>query len=358
VKKQLSLIGSSIVPSRYRSAFAREHGLKILLIVRFAVALVLVAAPAYSASAAPGVPSITIYTNPGMQGQARTYNGPASAIPQPRVWGARSGSVRVYFGQWRVCQQPNYSGRCITLGPGQYPDIANYGFHGPVGSVSPIGSVAPGAGLRPPPRPPNYGGGVGTVILYEHENFQGQAFRVTHPIYDLSRNGFNDRASSIVVTGGRWQLCDQGNFGFPCHVFGPGQYPRLAYWGLNDKVSSLRPVAAGMADVATPAVRHYNVAWRPRNGGVPFTGKMDLKYSADGIVSGTYRADSIRPDPMNGKFTPVSGGRDGNHIHFRFLGMGMNLTFSGTIEHGNIVASSTSMRGRIYELEAKAFPPK
>jgi len=176
---------------------------------------------------------MTIYTYPNMQGQARTYSAPAPFISQQPGWGARSGSVVIHFGQWRICQQPNYGGRCVTLGPGRYGDIANLGFHGPVGSLSPLPGYAPGAPIAPPPPPrpqPPWNGGYGALTLYEDENFGGQAFAVSREIHDLSRHGFNDRASSMIVTAGRWQVCDQGNFGPPCRIFGPGRYPALRFY--------------------------------------------------------------------------------------------------------------------------------
>jgi len=117
-------------------------------------------------------------------------------------------------------------------------------------------------------------------------------------------------------------------------------------------LACLAPLAAPADTATSPKVHHYIVAWRARSGGAPFTGTMDLKFSQDGIVSGTYRADSVRPDPMNGKFVPVTGGRDGEHIHFTFLGMGPGMTFSGTIDRGHIVASSR-VRGRVYDFEGK-----
>jgi len=41
------------------------------------------------------------------------------------------------------------------------------------------------------------------VTFYEHDNFEGRAFTTQRPVDDFTRLGFNDRASSVVVSGGR-----------------------------------------------------------------------------------------------------------------------------------------------------------
>lgn len=80
------------------------------------------------------------------------------------------------------------------------------------------------------------------VTFYEHDGFQGQSFTTTKQVGDLSRYGFNDRASSVVVVGNRWEVCDDARFSGRCVVLRPGSYPSLAAMGLNDRVSSVRTV--------------------------------------------------------------------------------------------------------------------
>lgn len=80
------------------------------------------------------------------------------------------------------------------------------------------------------------------VTFYEHDNFQGRSVTVERPADDLSRSGFHDRASSVVVVGGRWELCEVANFGGRCIVLRPGHYPSLGAMDLNDRISSVRPV--------------------------------------------------------------------------------------------------------------------
>lgn len=84
---------------------------------------------------------------------------------------------------------------------------------------------------------------AGEITLYTHDNFGGPAITVRDPVPDLAPAGFNDRASSVQVRSGRWQLCEHANFEGHCIVLGPGEYRKLE--GFNDVLSSLREVGGG-----------------------------------------------------------------------------------------------------------------
>jgi len=80
------------------------------------------------------------------------------------------------------------------------------------------------------------------VVLYQHDGFRGQTMTVDHQAWNLDRRGFNDEVSSVVIRSGTWQLCEDARFEGRCVTLGPGRYPSLGRMGLNDKLSSLRPV--------------------------------------------------------------------------------------------------------------------
>ena len=80
------------------------------------------------------------------------------------------------------------------------------------------------------------------ATFYEHPNFQGQSFTTQQSIGSLERYGFNNRASSAVVRGETWQVCDGPGFSGQCVVLRPGEYTSLGAMGLNDSVSSVRAV--------------------------------------------------------------------------------------------------------------------
>ena len=78
------------------------------------------------------------------------------------------------------------------------------------------------------------------IMLYEHDNFNGRTYRASNSVSNLGETGFNDRASSVQVRSGRWQLCDDAYFRGSCVTLGPGEYPSLRAMGMNDRVSSVR----------------------------------------------------------------------------------------------------------------------
>jgi hypothetical protein len=82
---------------------------------------------------------------------------------------------------------------------------------------------------------------AGEIHLFSREDFRGQ--RVV--IADGAANnfvdfGFNDRASSLVVRSGTWELCEHKNFQGQCAVFERGEYPDLRRF--NNNFSSAREI--------------------------------------------------------------------------------------------------------------------
>src|SRR5260221_634016 len=80
------------------------------------------------------------------------------------------------------------------------------------------------------------------LTLYQGEGFRGPAFSTDRPIRNFDRIGFNDRASSAVVERGRWEVCEDEQFQGRCVVLRPGRYASLSGMGMNNRISSVRPV--------------------------------------------------------------------------------------------------------------------
>ncbi|MFN7120968.1 MAG: beta/gamma crystallin-related protein, partial [Hydrogenophaga sp.] len=81
------------------------------------------------------------------------------------------------------------------------------------------------------------------ATLYANDGFTGQSLRMTTQTPSLQRLNFNDRASSAVVVGNRWEVCEDINFGGRCTVLRPGRYTALYDIGLEDGISSARMIA-------------------------------------------------------------------------------------------------------------------
>jgi hypothetical protein len=82
---------------------------------------------------------------------------------------------------------------------------------------------------------------AGELTLYSHPDFRGRPVTVAGNEANLNDRGFNDRASSMIVRSGRWELCEHVNFGGRCVVVGPGEYRNMDQF--SDRVSSVREVA-------------------------------------------------------------------------------------------------------------------
>ncbi len=80
------------------------------------------------------------------------------------------------------------------------------------------------------------------ISLYQGEGFRGPVFSTDRPIRNFDRIGFNDRASSAIVNGGSWEACEDEQFRGRCVVLRPGSYASLSGMGMNDRISSVRPV--------------------------------------------------------------------------------------------------------------------
>lgn len=80
------------------------------------------------------------------------------------------------------------------------------------------------------------------IILYADDDFRGRSVNTDKAVDTFTRAGFNDRASSVVVLRERWEVCDDAWYGGRCVVLRPGRYPSMSAMGLNDRISSARPV--------------------------------------------------------------------------------------------------------------------
>lgn len=82
------------------------------------------------------------------------------------------------------------------------------------------------------------------ITLYEGERFEGRNMLSDRRLPNLERSGLRSGASSVVVIGDRWEVCEDLRFQDGCMVLRPGRYPSLASMGLNQSVTSVRPLPA------------------------------------------------------------------------------------------------------------------
>jgi uncharacterized protein YcfJ len=180
---------------------------------------------------------ITFYEGQGFEG--RSFTAQKQVVNFVRHgFNDRASSVVVTKDRWEVCEDIRFSGQCVVLRPGQYPTLAAMGLNDQISSVRPVKRNARIDDRRYAPAPV-----AAQATFYEGQDFEGRSFTTQKQIVNFERHGFNDRASSVVVAGNRWQVCEDARFNGRCAILRPGHYPSLAAMGLNNRVSSVRTVS-------------------------------------------------------------------------------------------------------------------
>ena len=86
------------------------------------------------------------------------------------------------------------------------------------------------------------------MTLFEFPDFGGRRVVVHGVVANFDQTSFNDRAASIVIHSGYWEVCTDAYFRGRCVRLGPGEYRQLGQV-LSANISSVREVA----DACSPA---------------------------------------------------------------------------------------------------------
>jgi hypothetical protein len=144
----------------------------------------------------------------------------------------KASSMVIRSGRWEVCIDASFRGECMVFERGEYRTLAR--LNNKITSAREVGSERDGPNWR------RSLGSKGLVELYAQPNFKGNHTAVLRDSPDLVQLGFNDRATSVVVEEGNWQLCADHDYQGSCRTLAPGRYDSLG--PLAGKVSSLRMV--------------------------------------------------------------------------------------------------------------------
>lgn len=174
---------------------------------------------------------VILFEQTDFRGRTLTLRGTAPNLDSIN-FNDRASSIRVLAGIWELCTDAYFRGRCTAFGPGEYPTLGEHS-----NTYSSARELARGAHARPVPPP-----GDGAIVMFDQEGFRGRGFGIDSAISDLDPAGFNDRARSLIVKSGIWEVCTDPDFRGRCRIFPKGEYPALDL-GLNDQISSARPAA-------------------------------------------------------------------------------------------------------------------
>ena len=208
----------------------------------------------FAGAAQAAVTEFVIYKQENFKGASQTVKGEVNNLEGGF---AREGSsLIVRGGNWEVCTEHHFKGRCYIIGAGEYPTL------GPelgdrIVAVRFVGNnkVATvdtrnwrdakrdeGRQERREGRGQDRWGQRtdGAIDMYARQDFRGRSLRLEDNERDLSRRDFDGRTSSVIVHEGTWELCTEPGFGGRCQTFRPGEYRYLA--GMNERVTSARQV--------------------------------------------------------------------------------------------------------------------
>jgi hypothetical protein len=188
-------------------------------------------------AAAAHAGELTLFSDDNFGGRSVTLRGPTPDLV-PLGFNDRTSSVMVRSGSWELCEHANFQGHCTVLQRGEYRRLE--GFNDKVSSAREVGdrdhNDRGDRGDRP-----GLGGGPGRqepIVLFAQASFGGRRAELHGDARKLDDYDFNDRAGSVIVNEGRWELCEHADFGGHCIVLNPGRYEFLN--DMNNRISSVR----------------------------------------------------------------------------------------------------------------------
>jgi len=287
---------------------------------------------------------VTFYEREGFAGKAFTTAKQVGNLDRAG-FDNRASSVVVAGKDWEVCEEIRFEGRCLILRPGRYPSLTAMGLNDQISSVRDVSKGARFEESRYAPMPV-----ASKVTFYEQENFRGRTFSTGQPVVNLGRAGFNAYASSVVVSGNNWEVCDDTRYDGRCIVLTPGRYPTLASMGLTERVSSVRAAAVPVAAVPAPGPAPVvNQDYRRRNEeriySVPVTSVRAVVAAAPGQRCWMERAevapDRNKPSIPGAAVGAILGGILGHQIGG---GKGKDIATAGGAIAGGVLGANVGGR--------------
>lgn len=168
---------------------------------------------AITALAMPAFGELTLYGRPDFQGRSMTTVEPIRNLER-EGFANRASSAVVRGVPYQLCGDRGFEGRCVVLAPGRYPSLSAMGLNDAVVSVRPAAVEAP----------------MAEITLFGREGFEGRSFSTQEAVRNLERHDFSDRASSAIVRGGRFEICEERGYEGRCMVLRPASTLRWLRW--------------------------------------------------------------------------------------------------------------------------------
>jgi Beta/Gamma crystallin len=176
-----------------------------------------------------GIQTLELFAGTSYSGQRKVISGPVANF-RDIDFNDRAMSVRTRGGaSWELCVGANYDDCRVVSG--DVPDLESLGLRRLVSSARPRAFGRGRGGFPPPPVRMQ-------IVLFEGPNFTGRS--ITLDDARPSLGSFNNRAQSLQVVGGRWELCDGPRYGGRCATV-VNSVRSLSELRLDRRIQSVRP---------------------------------------------------------------------------------------------------------------------
>ncbi len=186
-----------------------------------------------------GYSGITAYEDPNFRGSSVTFR---NEVADLRAHGLndRISSIEIDGNQaWEVCRDINFGGGCRVF-TGSINNLREEGWNDRISSMRAVGYARNNNGNRDG----SWGNGGrnardSRLVLFDRPNFRGDSRDIENTAMNLG--SFGDRARSVQVYGGTWELCDGASRNARCITVSQS-ISDLRRLGLRGGVTSIREV--------------------------------------------------------------------------------------------------------------------
>jgi Beta/Gamma crystallin len=212
------------------------------IVLAFVVGASFLSSPLSAQRRGLGYAGITVYENPDFRGRSVTFREGISDLREHGL-NDRITSLEIDGNQaWEVCRDVEFAGGCRVF-TGTIEDLREEGWNDRISSLRPAGPVRGARGSawgnsrnrRSRDRDTD-----SRLVFYDRANYRGDARDIASNSANLGAVG--DRARSVRVYGGTWELCE-GVLRSPRCITVTEDVPDLHRLGLRNGVTSAREVA-------------------------------------------------------------------------------------------------------------------
>ena len=176
--------------------------------------------------------SLTLYEHSNRGGQSLELTADDPSLTDNGIWNDQASSLRVTGPcQWILFLDGNYAGSSSVVGPGTRDYEFGYGenrFGLPNDAITSVRCLP--------------ADDTENMVLFQHDYYRGRMQVLSSSYPDLADVSFDNDVTSLIITGGTWELHSATNYQGSSVRLGKGRYPTATSLSpiANDDLSSVR----------------------------------------------------------------------------------------------------------------------